>query len=108
MRLHVFLIGLQIVRNLDGQTDPRLDQSENSQVLEQARHVSLMLSASARTVSVVLLQSGESEGGHDDKANVPPLFLLPFPGLSSSPPSLHPSAGTIGFRFCPFATASDS
>ena len=38
-----------------------------------------MLSASARPVSVVLLQSGESEAGHDDKANVPPLFLLPFP-----------------------------
>ena len=107
MRLHVFLKGLQIVRNVDGQTDPRLDQSENSQVLEQARHGSLMLSASARLVSVVLLQSGESEGGHDDKANVPPLFLLPFP-RPFFVPSFAPSAGTIGFRFCPFATASDS
>ena len=87
----------------------RASKSSSRRRYVHSLELASMLSASVQCPSSFCrVESGESEGGHDDKANVPPLFLLPFPGLSSSPPSLHPSAGTIGFRFCPFATASDS
>ena len=81
---YVFLKGLQIVRNLDGQTDPRLDQSETSQVLEQGRGMfhSCCPRPPARCPSSFCRVERVRQAMMTKLMF--PLFFCFFPGLSSS------------------------